>query len=297
MEDINNQKNIKKITIDSEKYPNSLKKISNPPKVLYYRGIIKKEEPCFAIVGARKCSFYGKQAAFDIAGKLSDAGIIIVSGLAPGIDASSHLSAVKRNKRTIAVLGTGLDEESIYPKENIGLSRKILETGGCLISEYPPKTRGTRFTFPKRNRIISGLSDGILVVESKEKGGSMITANYGLLQKKKLFALPGSIYSFNSKGPHNLIRRGAKIVDKASDIMEELYPLVKNTEKESQINILLTLEANLILKALEKECLHIDEIIKITNLNTSKVFSNISILEIEGKIKNLGGNIYAICKN
>lgn len=215
---------IKKITIDDKDYPALLKEIKNPPKVLYYKGIIKSEELCFAIVGARQCSSYGRQAAFDIAGRLSDAGITVVSGLAPGIDTSAHLSVVEKGKRTIAVLGTGLDEESFYPKENINLFNKIIEAGGCVISEYPIGTRGARFTFPQRNRIISGLSKGTLVVESKETGGAMITASYALSQKRKLFALPGSVYSFNSKGTHKLIKYGARLVDNIADIMKELNP-------------------------------------------------------------------------
>lgn len=213
---------IKRITIDDQNYPSELKKINNPPKVLYYKGNIKKEEVCLAVIGTRQCSSYGRQAAFDIAGKLTDAGIVVVSGFAPGIDTFSHLSAVGKGKRTIAVLGTGLDNSSVYPRENIGLGERIIENNGCLISEYPPGTKGTRFTFPQRNRIISGMSKGVLVIESKEKGGSMITASYAFSQKKKVFALPGPFYSINSKGPHKLIKYKAKLVDSISDIMKEL---------------------------------------------------------------------------
>lgn len=175
-----------------------------------------------AIVGTRLCSSYGRQAAFDLSKAAADMGITVVSGLAPGIDTFAHLAAIKRNKRTIAVLGTGLDDESIYPKENIYLSKKIISAGGCLISEYPPETKGARFTFPRRNRIISGLSLGVLVIESKESGGSMITASYALAQKRKLFALPGSIYALNSKGTNNLIKKGAKLIDNIYDILKEL---------------------------------------------------------------------------
>jgi len=213
---------IKQISINDENYPELLKEIPDAPKILYYKGEMKKAEPCLAIVGTRQCSSYGRQAAFDISKAAADLGIIIVSGLAPGIDTCAHTAAIKRNKRTIAVLGTGLDEQSIYPKENILLSQKILRAGGCLISEYPPGTRGARYTFPRRNRIIAGMSYGVLVVESKQVGGSMITASFALTYKRKLFAMPGSIYAQNTKGTHHLIKSGAKLVDNIYDILKEL---------------------------------------------------------------------------
>jgi DNA processing protein len=230
-------KGIRTITIEENDYPSSLKQIPNPPKILYYRGTIKKYEPLISIVGTRKCSSYGRQITFDIAGKLSDAGFVVVSGLAPGIDTFAHTSAVKRNKRTIAVLGTGLDEEFIYPKENIELSRKIVENGGCLISEYPPQTKAASFTFPRRNRIIAGLSPATLVIESNQTGGAMITASYALSYKRKLFAVPGDIYSPTSAGPHKLIKYGAKLIDNANEIIKELNlpnfhfsPITKKTD-------------------------------------------------------------------
>ncbi|GAI30595.1 unnamed protein product, partial [marine sediment metagenome] len=147
---------IKTITIKDKKYLELLKKIINPPEILYVKGELNPNEQCFAVVGTRMCSPYGKQVALEIAGDLAEAGLIIVSGLAPGIDTFAHTAAVERNKRTIAVLGTGLDEKSIYPQSNLKLAQRILETGGCLISEYPPGTPGSKFTFPQRNRIISG---------------------------------------------------------------------------------------------------------------------------------------------
>ena len=162
---------IKTISVKDKNYPKLLKEIKNPPEVLYTRGELKPDEKCFGVVGTRMFSSYGKQVALEIAGDLAEAGLTIVSGLAPGIDTFAHTATVERRKRTIAVLGTGIDERSIYPQSNLNLARKILETGGCLISEYPPGTRGTNFTFPQRNRIISGLSLGVLVVEAKEKSG------------------------------------------------------------------------------------------------------------------------------
>jgi len=172
------------ISINDKNYPKLLKKISDPPKILYVRGKILPEEDCFAIVGTRMCSFYGKQVALEIAGDLAEAGLTIVSGLAPGIDTFCHQATLERKKRTIAVLGTGLDEKSIYPQSNLKLAEKIIESGGCLISEYSPGTSGSRFTFPKRNRIIAGLSLGVLVIEAKQKSGALITANLAKKQKR-----------------------------------------------------------------------------------------------------------------
>jgi DNA processing protein len=282
---------IKKIDIEDKNYPKLLKKIKDPPKVLYFLGEIKEREDCFAIVGTRRCSAYGKQVALEMAGDLAEAGLTIVSGLAPGIDTFAHRAVVEKKKRTIAVLGTGLDEKSIYPKSNLKLAKKILEHGGCLISEYPPGTRGTKFTFPQRNRIVSGLSLGVLVVEAKEKSGALITAEYALEQKRPVFAIPGSIYSLNSRGCHRLIKKGAKLVEKAKDILEGLgiEKKIKKEKIEGRSE-----EEKLILEILREGALEIEEIIAKTKLPPAKVASLISVLEIEGKIKNLGQNFYAI---
>jgi DNA processing protein len=283
---------IKTISVENENYPKLLKEIKDPPKVLYYLGEMKAKENCFAIVGTRRYSSYGKQIALEIAGDLSESGLTIVSGLAPGIDTFSHQAVVERKKRTIAVLGTGLDEKSIYPKSNLDLAKKIIETGGCLISEYPPGTRGTQFTFPQRNRIISGLSLGTLVIEAKEKSGALITANLTFSQKRKVFAVPGQIYSSNSKGPHLLIKRGAKLVDNINDILQELNLPLKSKELASLQGE--NEEENLILNILKEEALYVDKIIERANLPAATIASTLSILEIKGKVKNLGRNIYAI---
>ena len=221
---------IKKINIEDPEYPQLLKLIKDPPKILYFIGELKPQEKCLAIVGTRKCSPYGIRATQDFANKLSEANLTIVSGLASGIDTVAHQTCVDNKKRTIAVLGTGLDEQSIYPKENIGLAKKILENNGCLISELPPGTPGARYTFPRRNRIISGLSQAVLIIEAKTKSGALITADYAKEQKRKLFAVPGSIYSANSTGTNRLIRAGAKLVDNPDDILQELDLLSQNQE-------------------------------------------------------------------
>jgi len=285
---------IKTVNIEDKNYPKLLKKIKNSPKVLYVRGEIKAEEPCFAIVGTRRFSPYGKRVALEIAGDLAEAGLTVVSGLAPGIDTFVHQATIERKKRTIAVLGTGLDEKSVYPQSNLKLAEKILESGGCLISEYPPGTRGTQFTFPQRNRIISGISLGVLVVEAKERSGALITANWAKTQNRKVFAIPGSIHSSNSKGCHLLIKKGVKLVESANDILKELnLSCLKRSFKHLAGE---TEEENLILEVLKEDALYIDKIIEKTKLEASTVASTLAIMEIKGKVRNLGGNTYALAR-
>lgn len=286
---------IKSISIKDKNYPKLLKEIKNPPKLLYCRGSLPGiSENCFAIVGTRMASSYGKQVVLEIAGDLAEAGLVIVSGLAPGIDTFSHQAAVERGKRTIAVLGTGIDEKSIYPQSNLKLARKILETGGCLISEYSPGTAGSKFTFPQRNRIISGLSLGILVVEAKQKSGALITANYAFQQNRKIFAVPGPIHSSNSKGCHHLIKKGAKLVENVNDILKELN--LPNLKPDLSLLKGENEEENLILNTLKEEALDIDKIIEKTKLSTAIVASVLAILEIKGKVRNLGRNTFCITK-
>jgi len=281
---------IKKIKSESADYPKSLKKLSDFPKTLYFRGKPLQNERCFAIVGTRRCSDYGKEIAFSFAKELTKIGLVIVSGMARGIDSFAHKGALSVNGRTIAVLGTGLNENVIYPKENLGLAKEIIDKGGCLISEYAPDISGSRFTFPQRNRIISGLSLGILVVEAKFGSGSLITARHAIKQGKKIFAIPGSVYSANSKGTNDLIKNGAVLVEKPNDILaslniQQLHLPIQNHKKPKNEQ---TIE-----NALANGALHIDKIIEQTKLSPQEVSGMLSLMEIENKIKNLGGNIYA----
>jgi DNA processing protein len=283
---------IRTISIKDNNYPKLLKEIKNPPLVLYYVGELKADENCFAIVGTRRYSSYGKQVALEISGDLAEAGLTIVSGLAPGIDTFAHQAVIERKRRTIAVLGTGLDKKSIYPQSNLDLAKEIIENNGCLISEYPPETRGTKFTFPQRNRIISGLSLGTLVIEAKQKSGALITANFAFSQKRKLFAVPGQIYSSNSKGPHLLIKRGARLIENSNDILQELNLPIKSTKSASVGGE--NEKEDLILNALKEGALDVDKIIEKTKIPAATIASTLAILEIKGKVRNLGSNIYAI---
>lgn len=197
---------IKEICINSKDYPKRLRNIYDPPKKLYVLGNFKRlREKSIAIVGSRKATEYGKKVAFQISQELTKENINIVSGLAIGIDTYAHLGAISIQNQagTIAVLGSGIDV--IYPKENIELARKIIQTGGCIVSEYPLSTKPNKINFPQRNRIISGLSDGVVVVEASEKSGSLITAEFGIEQGKEIFAVPGNIDNPLSKVTSNTI--------------------------------------------------------------------------------------------
>lgn len=283
---------IKEIIIDKENYPKALKEIVDAPNKLYYKGELRPQEQCFAVVGTRRYSSYGKQLALETAGDLAQAGLTIVSGLAPGIDTFAHQAALETGKRTIAVLGTGIDEQSIYPKENIELASKIVATKGCLISEYAPGTPGSRFTFPQRNRIISGLCLGTLVIEAKQKSGALITANCAFAQKRKVFALPGSIHWSNSKGCHYLIKKGAKLVESANDILQELNLPGLNSDFKPLLGE--SKEENLILQCLKQGPLNIDKIIEKTGLTAPVIAAGLTNLEINDMVRNLGGNVFAL---
>lgn len=204
-----------------ENYPEKLKNIYAPPAKLYLLGdesILNM--PSIAIIGCRQASDYGKKVAFRFAYELAKKGIVIISGLARGIDTYSHLGAVKANGKTIAILGSGF--MNIYPPENKWLCKEIIQKGGAIITEYEMEAKPEKEHFPARNRLISGLSNGVLVVEAKEKSGTLITVDHALEQGKDVFIIPGNITSNNSYGTNDLIKQGAKLVTSIQDILEEL---------------------------------------------------------------------------
>lgn len=279
--------------IDSKNpgFPKALKNIVGMPEILYFRGNYKLlNEKCFAIVGTRKPTDYGKSVALSVTNGLAKSGLIIVSGLALGIDSLAHQSTINENGLTIAVLGSGLDEQCFYPKENLKLAKQILEKNGCLISEYPQGTKGALYTFPQRNRIIAGLSVGILVVEAKIKSGTLITAQYAKQYKKIIFAIPNNIYTETSKGCNFLIKNGAKLVESSNEILE-ILGINKTAETQS---LFTSPQEKIISEVLDNGPLHIDAIIEKTKLSSQVISGIICIMELENKIKNLGGNTYAI---
>ena len=210
------ENNIKIININEREYPQALKKIYDPPISLYVKGNIKKlNNKNIGIVGCRECTTYGKKSAEYFAYNLSKQNINIVSGLAKGIDSYAHLGSLNTGN-TIAVLGNGLD--MIYPKENLELANEIIKKGGTIISEYPCGSKPDKMKFPARNRIISGISSGIIVIEAKEKSGTLITVDFALEQGRDVFVVPGNINSINSVGTNDLIKQGARLVTTYEDV-------------------------------------------------------------------------------
>lgn len=210
---------IEEISINSKEYPERLKNIYDSPKKLYILGnksLLHRKG--VAIVGARESTLYGKNVAYELAIQLSQSGIVIISGLALGIDTYAHIGALQGG--TIAVLGSGIN--NIYPKENIELARRIIKNNGCIISEYPLSSKPERLHFPQRNRIISGLSEGVIVVEASKKSGALITAEFALEQGKEVFAVPGDVRRKQSEGTNQLIKDGAMIVTGYKDILENI---------------------------------------------------------------------------
>ncbi len=211
--------NIGIIKITDEDYPYKLKSIFDPPVVLYYKGNKKiLNEQSVAIVGCRKCTLYGKNVAIKFACELAKKNINVISGLAEGIDSYSHIGSLRANGNTIAVVGCGLDR--VYPKQNKALFEEIIKNNGVIISEYVIGTKPLAQNFPKRNRIISGLSDVVIVVEAKQKSGTLITVDFALEQGKEIYVVPGNINSINSVGTNELIKQGAQIITDINDILK-----------------------------------------------------------------------------
>lgn len=290
------KENINIITLEDINYPKLLKEIYNPPELLYYKGETKADEFTLAIVGTRKYSTYGKQVVDRMVSKLSENNLTIVSGLALGIDSLAHSACLEKNNRTIAVLGTGLDKQNIYPSSNRYLAEKIVDQGGAIVSEFPLGTPPLKHHFPQRNRIISGLSLGTLVIEAGIKSGALITAYLALEQNREVFAVPGSIFSETSKGPNSLITKGAKPIISAEEIIEALN-LTKATEFIQTKEIIGETENEKnILAHISNEPTHIDELVRLTKLDTSTINSTLVVMEMKGMVKNLGAMQYVLAR-
>lgn len=213
------ENNIEVIHIDEKKYPDLLKAISNPPKILYVKGILSNNSSSLSVVGARKASLYGIKVAEIFSEDLARSGLQIVSGGAIGIDTAAHIGALKGNGKTIVVLGSGIDE--FYPKRNSKLFNKIIESGGAVISEFPLGTKPIPTNFPKRNRIINGLSKGVLLVEASKKSGALITIGYAISENRDVYCIPGDIFQPNTFAVHSLIKDGAILTDRPEVILAD----------------------------------------------------------------------------
>lgn len=284
-------------TYKDTSYPKLLLEIPRFPPLLYARGkLADADELFFAVVGTRKITTYGKSVIPVIVEPLVEKNITIVSGMAFGVDSEAHKQATNKNKRTVAVLGGGLDDASLYPKHHQLLAHEILENGGALISEYPIGTPNFKQNFVARNRIISGMSVATLVVECSLDSGSLITARHALEQNRQVYAVPGPIYAPESKGPNNLIKMGAKAVTEASDILDDLNIKTYPIQQEAQSLFGDSPEENLLLKVLSKEPKHINLLIQSSGLTAAKAASALTFLEMKGRVKNLGGQQYILTR-
>jgi DNA processing protein len=274
-------------------YPRALKEIHDPPGVLFMRGDLKSQDAlAVGIVGTRHATQYGLRQAERLAGSLARAGFTIISGLARGIDAAAHRGALNAGGRTIAVLASGVS--NIYPPEHVHFADDVAAQG-ALISESPPYSKPLAGTFPQRNRIISGMSLGVIVVEAADRSGALITARHAMEQGRDVFAVPGNIDNRMSRGCHRLIRDGAKLVESADDVLEELGPLVEAATKDDGQKIHHPAELFLneieqqVLAIVETEATSMDQIIVRSGLPVQQVLATISVLEMRRLIRRLSG--------
>ncbi len=280
------------ITIFDEHYPELLKKLYDPPIVLFVNGEFKPEDhDAVSVVGTRLPSTYGKNVTDKIVHDLVNNNFTIISGLARGIDTCAHSAAVKYGGRTIGVLGNGVD--IVYPKENRGLKNKIIQNG-CCCSEFPFGTQPNAVNFPRRNRIISGLSLGTIVIEAGKRSGAVLTAYNANDQNREVFAVPGRIFDKKSVGTNKLIQTGAKMVTDIDSILEELevHRRFFRQEKQTQLKLDITKPERRILDILETN-MHIDDIADQLNLNISEALSTLLSLEIKGIVRQFPGKIFA----
>lgn len=281
---------IKVVTIFDEDYPELLKEIYDPPIILYYKGdLAASRNKCLAIVGTRKVTSYGRLVTEKFAGELSKLHFCIVSGLARGVDTVAHKTTLQNSGITIAVLGGGLNE--IFPPENNSLVLEIVKSSGLVLTEFPPDYSSLPGNFPARNRIIAGLSIGVLVTEAAEDSGSLITARAALEYGRSVFAVPGPITSNLAKGPYDLIKNGAKITTSVEDILEELGFEAKLATPPVQVKKLSSLEEE-ILECLNGESKHIDEVCRELQNSSANISASLIKMEIWGLVKNMGGGTY-----
>ncbi len=292
------EEGISVLCVEDENYPASLAGIYDPPPVIYYRGSLPREqEITVAMVGSRRCSLYGMRAAGDLSGSLAASGVTVISGMARGIDSAAHRGALTSGGRTVAVMGTGF--RHLYPKGSEELVKKISESG-AVITEFPSEVTPSKNTFPRRNRIISGLSRGVVVVEAARKSGALITVDYALEQGRDVFAVPGPLGSMTSSGTNLLIQNGAKLVLSADDILDEIgQPLEMAVtagepqgpeKKEEGIT---PRQASVLGYIPQKAAAHIDEISVFSGISPGELYGDLISLELGGYIKTLPGAMYS----
>ncbi|GAB7026956.1 DNA-processing protein DprA [Geotalea toluenoxydans] len=274
-------------------YPKILLQINDPPPYLYVKGELCGSETSVAIVGSRRASTYGLMTTERLAGELALNNVTVVSGMARGVDTAAHRGALKAEGRSIGVLGCGID--IVYPPENRPLFKEMAEKG-ALVSEFPMGTTPLAENFPRRNRIISGMSQGVLVVEAVQNSGSLITARYALEQGREIFAIPGNINSSNSRGTNLLIKQGAKLVEEVGDILEELHLPTATTGQAPAPAFSLTPQEAGIFTLLAESPLHIDDIIVRSELTVPDLSAILLRLELKGAVVQLPGKHFCITK-
>lgn len=279
------------VTVFDEAYPERLKNIYDPPLILYFKGNpFPESKKTIAVVGSRNCSPYGREVAGYLASSIAREDIVVVSGLARGVDSYAHMGAVSAGGITYAVLGSGID--ICYPAENINLYMDIQLSGG-IISEYGPGIKPLSYHFPMRNRIISGLSDGILVVEAGEKSGSLITVDMGLDQGKNIYAVPGRITDKLSTGCNNLIKMGAKLVSSPADILEDFIEYYQADESgQLNLNGILNKNEQTVYGLLGMTPMHIEEISELSNIPINRLMEHLLSLELKDLIRQCQKNFY-----
>jgi DNA processing protein len=286
------QKSIEFVTFKDKKYPENLRGLDDAPPVLYFRGKMSAMDVnAVAIVGSRKMTSYGRDVSEKLATELAVHGVSIVSGLAFGIDATAHKAALSAGGRCIAVLASGVDV--VTPKSNSWLAESIIkEEKGALVSEFPLGTEPQKSFFPHRNRIISGLSKAVIVIEGMQKSGTIHTAHHAAKQGREVFAVPGSITSPMSAAPHYLIKNGAKMITAVEDVLEELDMQLKVDSEAMEKVMPADKSESELMGIIENEALHLDELARISGLKVAAVSAKLTVMELKGLVKNLGGGVY-----
>ena len=279
------------LTWASPEYPTYLREVPNAPPLLYVHGALTEQDRlAVAVVGTRRLTSYGRQITRELVTGLVQQGVTVVSGLARGIDAVAHKTVLELGGRTIGVPGSGLD--CIYPAENRPLAQQMREGQGAVISEYALGVQPEAKNFPPRNRVISGLSLGVIVVEAGEKSGALITANFALEQNREVFAVPGNVNSPVSKGPNRLIQQGAKLVLSVEDVLEELQLGRVVAQTAVQLALPESAEEAALLAHLSAQPVHVDELCRQTGLPTNQVGSTLTMMELKGIVQQVGGMRY-----
>jgi len=288
------QAGVRAITWEDPDYPSLLREIPDPPPLLYVRGTLEPEDSwAVAVVGTRRASVYGKEVTRRLVTDLARSGITVVSGLARGIDGVAHQAALEAGGRTIAVLGCGVDR--VYPPEHRALARRIVEQG-ALVSEYPLGTPPEARNFPPRNRIISGLSLGVLITEAGRGSGALITADYAAEQGRDVFAVPGSILAAGSGGTNRLIQEGAKLVMETADILRELNLTMAAEQAQAREVLPETETEAAILAHLGAEPVHVDDLGRAVGMPIAEVTSALTLMELKGLVRQVGGMKYVTAR-